>query len=68
MNELFGAPIAAVTHLAPASRPPGLTVIFSRFRQQHSATVAWVDDCLSAEEAESLTQRLRSALLGEEAP
>ena len=68
MNELFGAPIAAVTHLAPASRPPGLTVIFSRFRQRHSATVAWVDDCLRAEEAEDLAQRLRSALLGEEVP
>ena len=67
MNELFGAPIAAVTHLAPASRPPGLTIIFSRFRRQHSATVAWVDDCVSAEEVENLTQRLRSALLGEKA-
>jgi hypothetical protein len=68
MSDLFGAPIAAVTHLAPAPRPPGLTVIFSRFRQRHSATVAWVDDCLKAEEAEGLAQRLRSALVGEEVP
>jgi hypothetical protein len=66
MNELFGAPIEAVTHLALAPRPPGLTVILSRFRQRHSATIAWVDDCLTLAEVNDLERSLRSALLGEE--
>ena len=68
MNDLFGAPIMGVTHLAPAARPPGLTVIFSRFRRRLNAMLAWVDDCLSPEEAESLAQSLRAALLGEATP
>ena len=67
MNDLFGAQVTAVTHLAPASRPPGLTVIFWRFRGQLSAMLAWVDDCLRAEEVEVLEHGLRVALLGEEA-
>jgi hypothetical protein len=65
IQEVFGATIKGATHLAPASRPPGLAVIFSRFRRQLSATLAWVDDCLSAAEAEQLALALRSALLGE---
>jgi len=68
MSELFSARIMAVTHLAPAARPPGLTVVFSRFCCRLNAMLAWVDDCVSAEEAERLAQTLRSALLGEETP
>jgi len=67
MNELLGARMTAVTHLAPASRPPGLTVVFSRFRGQLSTVLAWVDDCLSVEEVNHLEHGLRTALLGEEA-
>jgi hypothetical protein len=66
IHDLFGAQITGVTHLAPASRPPGLTVVFWRFRRQLNVMLAWVDDCVSREEAEGLAQALRSALLGEE--
>jgi hypothetical protein len=67
MRDLLGARVTAVTHLAPASRPPGLTVVFSRFRRQLTAVLSWVDDCLSTEEVNTLERGLRAALLGEEA-
>jgi hypothetical protein len=66
MDELMGARVTGVTHLAPASRPPGLTVVFSRFRGRQSAMLAWVDDCLDEGEAELLEHGLRAALLGED--
>ena len=66
MYELLGARVTAVTHLAPASRPPGLTVVFSRFRRQLTAVLSWVDDCLTLAEVDDLERGLRSALLGEE--
>jgi len=65
METMLGARIAAVTHLAPTSRPPGLTVVFSRFRKQLSAVLAYVDDCLSGEEVNNLERGLRTALAGE---
>jgi hypothetical protein len=67
IHELLGARVTAVTHLAPASRPPGLTVVFSRFRRQLTAVLSWVDDCLALAEVGDLERGLRSALLGEEA-
>lgn len=67
MRDLLGARVTAVTHLAPASRPPGLTVVFSRFRRRLTAVLSWVDDCLSTEEVNALERGLRAALLGEEA-
>jgi hypothetical protein len=67
MHELLGARVTAVTHFAPASRPPGLTVVFSRFRRQLTAVLSWVDDCLGPEEANALERGLRAALLGPEA-
>ena len=33
MTELWGGRILDVTHLVPSWRPPGLTVVFLRFRQ-----------------------------------
>jgi len=65
INDMFGTKITAATHLAPAARPPGLTVVFSRFRGRLNAMLAWVDDCVSTEEAAGLARALRSALLGE---
>lgn len=65
MDVLLGGRITAVTHLAPTSRPPGLTVVFSRFRKQLSAVLAYVEDCLSAEEVNGLEGGLRAALAGE---
>lgn len=66
MHEIYGARVTAVTHLAPALRPPGLTVVFSRFRRELSAVLSWVDDCLGTEEVKVLEGGLRAALLGEE--
>jgi hypothetical protein len=65
MNEVLGGRLAAVTHLAPASRPPGLAVAFSHFRGQLCVMLAWVDDCLSVVEVAGLEGGLRAGLLGE---
>jgi hypothetical protein len=68
MSDLLGGQMVSVTHLAPASRPPGLAVMFSRFHRQLCAVLAWVDDCLSVEEVAGLEQGLRAALLHGEEP
>lgn len=65
LEDLAGARPTAITHLAPASRPPGLTVVFSRFRGRVSVVLAWVDDCLAPPELDELEAALRAALLGE---
>ena len=65
MDSLFGGRITAVTHLAPTSRPAGLTVVFSRFRKQLSAALAYVDDCLNVDEVDGLERGLRAILAGE---
>jgi len=62
MDEFMGARLAGVTHLAPASRPPGLTVVFSRFRGRLGAVLASVDDCLSPHEIDAMEHGLRETL------
>ena len=62
----LGARTTAVTHLAPASHPPGLTVVFSRFRGRLCFVISWVDDCLTAREIDLLEHGVRDALTGEE--
>lgn len=68
MSDLLGGRMVSVSHFAPASRPPGLAVVFSRFRRRLCAVLAWVDDCMSVDEVASLEQGLRAALLCGEAP
>ena len=66
MDEFFGARLAAVTHYAPAARPPGLTFVFSRTRGRLCAVISRVSDCLTGAELERLERGLRAALLGGE--
>jgi hypothetical protein len=66
LHETLGARTTAVTHLAPASHPPGLTVVFSRFRGRLCFVISWVDDCLTAREIDLLEHGVRDALTGEE--
>ena len=65
MREIMGAKIQEVTHLVPAWRPPGLTVVFLSFNGQLSALLSAVDDCLSSEEVDLMERALRVALLEE---
>ncbi|HXD00354.1 MAG TPA: hypothetical protein VN048_13510, partial [Verrucomicrobiae bacterium] len=66
VTELWGGRIADVTHLVPAWRPPGLTIVFLRFGRRLSAQISSVDDCLSPAEVEGLERDMRRALLEEE--
>jgi len=67
MKELWGGNIEEVTHLVPAWRPPGLTVIFLRFNNRLSALLSSVDDCLKPAEVDSMERDVRRALLEETA-
>jgi hypothetical protein len=67
MKELWGGKILEVTHLVPAWRPPGLTVIFLRFGNRLSALLSSVDDCLSPAEVDGMERDVRLALLEEPA-
>jgi hypothetical protein len=67
MKGFMGGKILEVTHLVPAWRPPGLMMVFLRFRNRLSVQISWVDDCVKPAEADSLERDVRKALL-EEAP
>jgi hypothetical protein len=67
MKELWGGKILEVTHLVPAWRPPGLTVVFLRFGNRLSALLSSVDDCLSPAEVDGMERDVRLALLEEQA-
>lgn len=67
IGDLLGAQIQEVTHMVPAWRPPGLTILFWTFRNRLRALLSSVDDCLSLSEVDLLERTLRSALLEEEA-
>jgi hypothetical protein len=66
MKELWGGKILEVTHLVPAWRPPGLTVVFLRFGNRLSALLSSVDDCLSPAEVDGMERDMRKSLLEEE--
>jgi hypothetical protein len=66
MKEFFGGKILEVTHLVPAWRPPGLTVVFLRFGNRLSALLSSVDDCLSPAETDAMERDVRFALLEEQ--
>ena len=66
MTELWGGKILDVTHLIPSWRPPGLTVLFLRFKNRLSTLLSWVDDCVNAAEINGFERDLRRALLEED--
>jgi hypothetical protein len=66
MTEFMGGKILDVTHLVPAWRPPGLMVVFLKFRNRLSAQISWVDDCLTLAEVDGIERDVRRALLEEE--
>ena len=63
LTQLWGGEILDVTHLVPCWRPPGLTVVFLRFRNRLSALVSSVDDCLIPAEVDAMERDIRTALL-----
>jgi hypothetical protein len=65
-THILGTKIREVTHLVPAWRPPGLTVVFLSFNGQLSALLSSVDDCLSSAEVQIMDRALRAALLEEQ--
>jgi hypothetical protein len=66
MTDFLGGKILEVTHLVPAWRPPGLTVVFLRFSNRLTALLSSVDDCLNPAEVDCMERDLRRSLLEEE--
>ena len=66
MTELWGGKILEVTHMIASWRPPGLTVLFLRFKNQLSIMLSWVDDCVNMVEINGFERDLRRALLEED--
>jgi hypothetical protein len=65
LHELWGGRILEVTHLVPSWRPPGLTIVFLRFRNRQSVVLSTVDDCITPAEVDSLERDMHRALLDE---
>lgn len=63
MIEFCGAKILDVTHLIPCWSSPGVTVLFLQFGGRLSILMSWVDDCLTAAEADVLEKDIRRCLL-----
>jgi hypothetical protein len=42
--------------------PPGITVVFTRFRGRLSVSVSWLDGCLNADEAAHVCRAIHGGL------
>jgi len=65
LETFLGHPVADAFHFAPVSRPPGVAVIFTRFRGRLAAVLSWAEGCLDESEQRLFEERLRAELLGE---
>lgn len=62
-DHFLGAPVQGITHLPPALYPPGLTIIFTRFKKRLSATLSFIKGCMEEEDMDRLKESLRTALV-----
>lgn len=62
--ELFmGLPVSRVLHLPPISFPPGISVIFAKYKGSLSAVLSYVEGCLDQDEIALFESSLCSGLL-----
>ncbi len=64
-KTLFGHELLDAVHYPPNVYPPGLTFVFSRFREQFRVTFAYMDGVIEAHEGDHLLTALRRRLLGD---
>ena len=63
LKTFFGAEIAGLVHVPAVTAPPGIVVVFYRFREQLQFTLVHADGTLSDSEAGEFAARLRGQLL-----
>ncbi len=62
-QTLFGLPVRSAVHYPPNLYPPGVTIIFTRFRGALQVTFGYLQEELQEQEAKQLLDDLRSLLL-----
>ena len=63
MENFFGAKIETLAHLPAITVPPGVGLVFYRFRNQQQFTFVHADGTLTDDEASEFARRLRERLL-----
>ena len=63
MENFFGAKIETLAHLPAITVPPGVGLVFYRFRNQQQFTFVYADGTLTDDEASEFARRLRERLL-----
>ncbi len=66
MDSFMGQPVREVTHLAPATTVPGLSVVFMRHRKCLKMILSFRDSLFKEEDLELFEEHLRMDLLPEE--
>lgn len=64
VEEFCGARIRNGWHIPSVSQPPGSGVFFNDHKGRLTATLAWREGSLSAEEVEAMVESLRTDLIG----
>lgn len=65
MNSFMGQPVREVTHLAPATSTPGLSIVFMRHRNCLKMILSFRDSLFTQEDLQLFEERLRLDLLPE---
>ena len=65
MDNFMGQQVRHVTHLAPATSIPGLSVVFMRHRNRLKAILSFRDSLLAGDDLELFEEQLRKDLLPE---
>jgi hypothetical protein len=65
MDSFMGQPVRQVTHFAPATSIPGLSVVFMRHRNRLKAILSFRDSLLAEDDFKLFEEQLRKDLLPE---
>lgn len=65
IDELFGCRVLNIRHIAPITWPPGLAVVFTKFRKRLICSVTHIEDGWTQEDCSFFSAELERQLLGE---
>ncbi|HAS17203.1 MAG: hypothetical protein A2Y48_08005 [Nitrospirae bacterium RIFCSPLOW2_12_42_9] len=66
LDNFLNIPVLEALHLPPVSVPPGLSIIFNRYRGGISIVLSFVEGCLDPEELDLLEVSIRKELMNED--
>jgi hypothetical protein len=62
LDGIAGVRVRDIAHYPANMHPPGITVVFTRFRGRLSVSVSWLDGCLNADEAAHVCRAIHGGL------